>query len=611
MAKARFHASLILLFTIVSLLIGIGFGFYGGFVYFARELSFSLNGDAVINLDNGDTYTEMGATAFIYGVDYSDEVKITGEVNCHVEGNYTITYTLNHKPINQTLTRLITVGESADPAGFVHDFYLMGKSEVYLYPNEEYTDLGFVTTLEVDIKTLYYDEYMRPIDEITFDKEGVYYIKYLAIDGEESYVLTRRIEIINSSYEKPYASDNIVFSLKGYLYRDVYLFDEYIEDGYTAVCNGTIINDYVTKKIYKNGLEVENINTNVIGEYVIKYTLKYQENEEINLYRYVSVKELQSVNDDLSIHIMELGNKYAGDSIYIKAGDVDILIDAGSRQGSATIIKEYIDNYCMDNKLEYVIATHADQDHIAAFYGNKAGDTRTGLLYTYQVDMIIDFPKTNKTTQIYQNYQDRVLELTTMGTVHYTALECVKELNGAKKKYEVSEGIIMEFLYQRFYEESSSDENNYSVCTLFTQNEKNHYLFTGDLEEKGEESLVECNKLPEVDFFKAGHHGSPTSSNDFLLEVIKPKICAVSCVAGSTEYTTNNNNTFPSQAFITEIAKWTDKVYVTSIADGTSFKSMNGSVVITTKDGNVVVNCSNNNILLKDSEWFRDNRVWG
>ena len=37
------------------------------------------------------------------------------------------------------------------------------------------------------------------------------------------------------------------------------------------------------------------------------------------------------VSGDLSIHFMELGNEYAGDSIYIKAGETDILIDAGSR----------------------------------------------------------------------------------------------------------------------------------------------------------------------------------------------------------------------------------------------------------------------------------------
>ena len=68
---------------------------------------------------------------------------------------------------------------------------------------------------------------------------------------------------------------------------------------------------------------------------------------------------------ELSIHFIELGNKYTGDSTLIKVGDTEVLIDAGSRQASAVEIKEYIDKYCTDGTLEYVIATHSDQDHIA------------------------------------------------------------------------------------------------------------------------------------------------------------------------------------------------------------------------------------------------------
>ena len=45
---------------------------------------------------------------------------------------------------------------------------------------------------------------------------------------------------------------------------------------------------------------------------------------------------------DLSVHFLELGNKYAGDCIYVKANDKDILIDAGSRQSSVTTIKSYV-----------------------------------------------------------------------------------------------------------------------------------------------------------------------------------------------------------------------------------------------------------------------------
>ena len=79
--------------------------------------------------------------------------------------------------------------------------------------------------------------------------------------------------------------------------------------------------------------------------------------------------------------------------------------------------------------------------------------------------------------------------------------------------------MTMEILDQKFYRETTSDENDYSVCALFTQ-ANNHYLFTGDLEKDGEKSLVALNSLPEVELFKGGHHGSYTANTDTLLSVI-------------------------------------------------------------------------------------------
>ena len=103
----------------------------------------------------------------------------------------------------------------------------------------------------------------------------------------------------------------------------------------------------------------------------------------------------------MDINFLELGNKYTGDSTFIKAGDVDILIDAGSRQNSATTIANFIDNYCTDGVLEYVIATHAHQDHIAGFVGSNSDQ---GILKRYKIDTLIDFSLTNATSSIYNNY---------------------------------------------------------------------------------------------------------------------------------------------------------------------------------------------------------------
>ena len=56
------------------------------------------------------------------------------------------------------------------------------------------------------------------------------------------------------------------------------------------------------------------------------------------------------VNADLSVHFLELGNKYTGDCTLIKVGNTEVLIDAGSRKNSAATISAYIDEYCTDRK---------------------------------------------------------------------------------------------------------------------------------------------------------------------------------------------------------------------------------------------------------------------
>lgn len=326
----------------------------------------------------------------------------------------------------------------------------------------------------------------------------------------------------------------------------------------------------------------------------------------------------------LSIHFLELGNGNSGDCIYIKAGETDMIIDGGSRTNSVSTIKNYVDQYCEDGVLEYVIVTHADRDHIACFAGDKSNKS---LFEYYKCETIIDFNLTNKvgdkSTDIYERYLEmRDNEVSKDGAKHYTALDCWNETNGAKRVYELAGNITLEILYNYYYENKSTDENNYSVCFMLKQGDRN-FLFTGDLEKDGEDRLVDNNELSQVELFKAGHHGSKTSSNEKLLKVIKPKIVCVCCCAGSVEYLTNKeqnlSNSFPTQDFINRIAPYTDKVYVTTMidvvfngekyVDSGDYKLMNGNIVVTAKRSGVTVECSNNNTVLKDTDWFKNNRT--
>ena len=325
------------------------------------------------------------------------------------------------------------------------------------------------------------------------------------------------------------------------------------------------------------------------------------------------------IYDNFQIHFLELGNDAAGDSIFIKAGNNDILIDAGSTQDSATTIKNYLSSNQLvtDNKLEYVIGTHGDFDHISGMYGKKEKGQYNGILYSYKIDTIIKQAYTTKTTTAYQNYLNGIDYAVSQGAKCYTAADCFNKKNGASNVYELSENIKMSVLYNRYYfYNDTNDENNYSVCVMFTYNDLN-YIFTGDLEKEGEESMASYydgsspeKTLPKVELYKAGHHGSKTSSNECLLEIIQPKICVACCCAGTSEYTNNLEHQFPTQAFINRIAKYTSRVYVPSMIkniDGNwTFTSMNGNIIVSCNGSNTGISASNNLIRLKDSEWFNE-----
>ena len=372
-------------------------------------------------------------------------------------------------------------------------------------------------------------------------------------------------------------------------------------------------NPKATKKVYKAGKKMAKKNPG--GFIVVLLVVLLVVGLGVGgyfIYKNYFAKPQEPINSEaVDINFLELGNKYTGDCTFIKAGDNDILIDAGSRQNSATTIANFIDKYCKDGKLEYVIATHAHQDHIAGFVGSNSDQ---GIFKRYKIDTLIDFSLTNVTSAIYNSYVNLRKEKVESGDIahHYTANDCIQGTNGAKKTFQLSEGTKMEILDQKFYRETSGDENNYSVCALFTQG-NNNYLFTGDLEKEGEKSLVELNRLPQVELFKGGHHGSYTANTDTLLNQIKPKNVCICCCAGSDEYTSNPDNMFPAQDAVNRIAKHTDKIYVTTVVsdDERGYKSMNGNINFHCESGQeYTITGSNNSIILKDTDWFKKNRTW-
>ena len=315
-----------------------------------------------------------------------------------------------------------------------------------------------------------------------------------------------------------------------------------------------------------------------------------------------AVNAIKSDDTTLSVHFLELGNKYTGDCVFINAGEFEILIDAGSRADSVDDIYEYVKPY-VDGQLEYVVVTHAHQDHYAGF---ATKDYENSLFSKFDggIGTVVTFAKTNQDESkagLYKNFRNNLNTLTGNGTT-----------------VKINDNVSLEFLEHKFYHDKSKTENNYSVCFQIVETAGENvyrYLFTGDLEEDGEKDLVTKNsaKMGKTRLYKAGHHGSKTSTSQELLDLIDPDAICVCACAGSPEYTKNKDNQFPTQAFVDRVYTKNagTQVFVTSLCvdyDANKFTSMNGNIVICSTGNSVTRYFSNNPTELRETEWFKNNR---
>ena len=95
-----------------------------------------------------------------------------------------------------------------------------------------------------------------------------------------------------------------------------------------------------------------------------------------------------------------------------------------------------------------------------------------------------------------------------------------------------------------------------------------HFLFTGNLKEKGEKDLLKHYPDLEVDVLKAGQHGAKTSSNPVFLEKLNPEITLIS--VGK-----NNRTKLPHQETLTRLETIKSKIYRTDQQGAIRFKGWN------------------------------------
>ncbi len=198
----------------------------------------------------------------------------------------------------------------------------------------------------------------------------------------------------------------------------------------------------------------------------------------------------------MTVHFIDVGQ---GDSTFIDFGSYECLIDAGVA-GAGKTVSNYIKPY-VDGDIELVIGTHPDADHIGGL---------TTIFNNYQVDKVIDSGSTSD-SKAWQNYHQAAL--TDVGSNFIYDSDMTISM-GSGASITILEGI-----------DGSSNSNDNSVVSLVKYGNIS-LLLAGDCETAGEAAVA--GKVPDVDVFKAGHHGSKTANTSLLLGKAKPEYVIIS-----------------------------------------------------------------------------------
>lgn len=299
-----------------------------------------------------------------------------------------------------------------------------------------------------------------------------------------------------------------------------------------------------------------------------------------------------TTSPELKVTFLDLygnsNNQQIGDSIFIEYGDIDILIDAGEKASGSCTVVPFLLEHVEDKKLEMIITTHADSDHLGGMVGLSGKDMygaleAPGIEYQYIVDFGYEAD-----SKVYKDYVELRNARVQEGATYLSIKEVFNEENlEAAAHFYLGEDMFLDFLdYKTYGMADIDDDNDRSVSCLLTHDEKK-ILLCGDSEKKEESYLTKLN-IGKVDVFKANHHGSPTSNTKNLLDQIRPEYVVI-CSSEENKYN------LPKKTIISRLIEYTQNVYATFIS---------GNIEVISKNNNITITSVKALIPVQNSTWY-------
>ena len=254
-------------------------------------------------------------------------------------------------------------------------------------------------------------------------------------------------------------------------------------------------------------------------------------------------KELITNNENelFEIQFIDVGE---AESILINNNNKYVLIDAGNNKDGKKLVN-YLKEQKVD-KFEYVITTHAHEDHIG---GMDYIINNFKINHFYIPDINID----NKT------YQE--------------VIEALDKKNIKKETPIIdSEFRIENTLFKILSVNDNEEDLNYSCIIIKVIYYNTSFLLMSDATGDLERTLI--NKEIKSDVLKVSHHGSKYSTISSFLNKVKPKYAVI-------QVGKNNDYDLPKQIVLDKLKKVGATIYRTDI------------------DGTIIMNSDGNNIIVK------------
>lgn len=205
-------------------------------------------------------------------------------------------------------------------------------------------------------------------------------------------------------------------------------------------------------------------------------------------------------SDILGVHFVDVGQ---GDGIFIDTPTHRrVLIDGGKQDsGVAFQVGALMPFY--DKRVDVVIATHADSDHIGGLID---------VLDRFEVGALVVHSKAN----------DKFLNQVLL----QKAREKQVQVYEARAIQNIAIGDVrFEFLRPNSLFESANENQNSVVIKMVYKNDS--FLFTGDIDDDVEMQFIQDNIDVSADVLKVAHHGSKSSSTELFIQAVNPSVAVI------------------------------------------------------------------------------------